>query len=95
MEKIFDGIKPLKLGTEKKPAVVRVKTKTKQKEIESIFKKNKWHYKIEVDSNEEEDLTDLELLQNTPATVHVEKKAGRNDPCPCGSGKKFKKCCGK
>ncbi len=21
-------------------------------------------------------------------------KAGRNDPCPCGSGKKFKKCCG-
>ena len=28
-----------------------------------------------------------------PATV--EKKVGRNDPCPCGSGKKFKKCCGK
>ncbi|WP_342344545.1 SEC-C metal-binding domain-containing protein [Thalassospira tepidiphila] len=21
-------------------------------------------------------------------------KTGRNDPCPCGSGKKFKKCCG-
>jgi uncharacterized protein len=21
-------------------------------------------------------------------------KAGRNDPCPCGSGKKYKKCCG-
>lgn len=28
-------------------------------------------------------------------TVHVEKKPGRNDPCPCGSGKKYKKCCGK
>jgi hypothetical protein len=27
-------------------------------------------------------------------TVHVEKKPGRNDPCPCGSGKKYKKCCG-
>ncbi|MBR5288512.1 MAG: preprotein translocase subunit SecA [Clostridia bacterium] len=25
----------------------------------------------------------------------VAKKAGRNDPCPCGSGKKFKNCCGK
>lgn len=24
-----------------------------------------------------------------------EKKPGRNDPCPCGSGKKYKKCCGK
>ncbi|MCD6292690.1 MAG: SEC-C domain-containing protein, partial [Deltaproteobacteria bacterium] len=23
------------------------------------------------------------------------KKVGRNDPCPCGSGKKYKKCCGK
>jgi uncharacterized protein YecA (UPF0149 family) len=23
------------------------------------------------------------------------KETGRNDPCPCGSGKKFKKCCGK
>lgn len=28
-----------------------------------------------------------------PAT-HVAKTAGRNDPCPCGSGRKFKKCCG-
>lgn len=26
--------------------------------------------------------------------VHAEKKPGRNDPCPCGSGKKYKKCCG-
>lgn len=26
--------------------------------------------------------------------VHAEKKVGRNDPCPCGSGKKYKKCCG-
>ena len=25
--------------------------------------------------------------------VHREKKIGRNDPCPCGSGKKYKKCC--
>jgi len=27
-----------------------------------------------------------------PATVHVDK-VGRNEPCPCGSGKKYKKCC--
>ncbi len=27
--------------------------------------------------------------------VRKEQKVGRNDPCPCGSGKKFKKCCGK
>jgi preprotein translocase subunit SecA len=27
--------------------------------------------------------------------VHVGDKLGRNDPCPCGSGKKYKKCCGR
>ena len=27
--------------------------------------------------------------------VHKERKVGRNDPCPCGSGLKYKKCCGK
>ena len=27
--------------------------------------------------------------------VRNENKVGRNDPCPCGSGKKYKKCCGK
>ena len=27
--------------------------------------------------------------------IKTEKKVGRNEPCPCGSGKKYKKCCGK
>nr|WP_062110053.1 SEC-C metal-binding domain-containing protein [Bacillus niameyensis] len=31
--------------------------------------------------------------ENTP--IRNDKKVGRNDPCPCGSGKKYKKCCGK
>ncbi len=30
-----------------------------------------------------------------PQPVKVAKKVGRNDPCPCGSGKKYKNCCGK
>lgn len=30
----------------------------------------------------------------TQAPVHVEKRVGRNDPCPCGSGKKYKSCHG-
>jgi hypothetical protein len=28
-----------------------------------------------------------------PTPVHADRKVGRNDPCPCGSGKKYKKCC--
>jgi hypothetical protein len=31
----------------------------------------------------------------TPKPLIREPKIGRNDPCPCGSGKKYKKCCGK
>ena len=27
--------------------------------------------------------------------IRVNKTVGRNDPCPCGSGKKFKNCCGR
>ncbi|WP_233275148.1 SEC-C metal-binding domain-containing protein, partial [Neisseria meningitidis] len=31
-----------------------------------------------------------------PQTVRREgEKTGRNDPCPCGSGRKYKACCGK
>ena len=30
-----------------------------------------------------------------PVPFRAPPKTGRNDPCPCGSGKKFKKCCGK
>ena len=33
--------------------------------------------------------------QKNSGTVRKEKKIGRNDPCPCGSGKKYKHCCGR
>ena len=44
-------------------------------------------------SLEEKEQNQEELVKNSPA--HVEKKIGRNDPCPCGSGKKYKNCCGR
>ena len=52
----------------------------------------------------EEDLQREELAKDATAshggenvtkkTVVNKDKVGRNDPCPCGSGKKYKKCCG-
>jgi len=38
-----------------------------------------------------------ELLDKTEKVAPIKSAgaAGRNDPCPCGSGKKYKKCCGK
>ena len=39
---------------------------------------------------------ELYKKQKNSGTIHNEnRKVGRNDPCPCGSGKKYKKCCGK
>lgn len=38
---------------------------------------------------------ELYLEQKKSGTIHVGKKIGRNDPCPCGSGKKYKQCCGR
>ena len=43
----------------------------------------------------EERRKELYKEQKSSTTVVKPKKVGRNDPCPCGSGKKYKKCCGK
>ena len=44
---------------------------------------------------DEEKRKELYKAQKKSGTVVKEKKVGRNDPCPCGSGKKYKFCCGK
>ncbi len=43
----------------------------------------------------EERQKELYREQKSSTTVVKGKKIGRNDPCPCGSGKKYKHCCGK
>ncbi len=95
MEKIFNGKKTTKLGTEKNPAIVNVKTEERVKELGSVFEENGWKYTIELEPDKPEDITDLEVLLNPLKTKVAEKKVGRNEPCPCGSNKKYKKCCGK
>ena len=95
MAKIFNGKKTGKLGTEKNPAVVQVQTEDRLKEIASIFEKNGWAYTIGLEPKLPEDITDLERLLNPPKPQISEKSVGRNAPCPCGSGIKYKKCCGK
>ena len=43
----------------------------------------------------EEERKALYLEQKKSGTIVKPKKIGRNDPCPCGSGKKYKFCCGR
>lgn len=61
-----------------------------------IGAKADWLYSIEAwdDILSTEQMVAIKKLYNTD---HIAKstKVGRNEPCPCGSGKKFKKCCGK
>ncbi len=95
MEKIFDGKKTARLGTQKRPAAVHVQTEKRLKEVSSIFEENGWKFIVGLEPDEPEDISDLELLLNTPKPEKAEKKIGRNEPCPCGSWKKYKRCCDK
>lgn len=82
-----------KLGTKKHPAVVRVATEEGGKEILAVCNANNWQVIVGIEPDEPEDITDVERLLNPPEPYRAEETIGRNDPCPCGSGKKFKKCC--
>ena len=42
---------------------------------------------------DEQTMQRLLAYQNRKPSIRENKKIGRNDPCPCGSGKKFKNCC--
>lgn len=50
---------------------------------------------VDVDSLESPDMDCVDRKPSKSTPEHVEEKIGRNDPCPCGSGKKYKNCCGK
>jgi hypothetical protein len=64
----------------------RFEKKQKKSLIGGLLKKN-----ISQDVLDEEE----ELLANTKPVhpIQAQTEPGRNDPCPCGSGKKYKKCC--
>ncbi|MCX4341123.1 MAG: SEC-C metal-binding domain-containing protein [Lachnospiraceae bacterium] len=56
-----------------------------------------WLYNLEEwnDIFDEDKRKALYREQKESTTVHKDPKVYPNDPCPCGSGKKYKKCCGK
>ncbi len=57
--------------------------------------KAEWLYTLEAwdDILTEDKRKEIKKDYNKSKTVVKEDKIGRNDPCPCGSGKKYKKCC--
>jgi len=77
----MEMISRIKMDTLEKLCLVRIQ---KEEEVEEIRQKQKQDYI-------------LSRGEDTPANQTIKReseKVGRNDPCPCGSGKKYKKCCG-
>ena len=90
----FEDKNTFRLGTRKAPAQISVQTQEREQELSAVFTENGWACVIEVDSEQDENIRDLESLQSKKTRAVSTKKANRNDPCPCGSGRKYKKCCG-
>ena len=62
-----------------------------------VAAKAQWLYELEEwnDIITPERQKELYKEEKRSGTIVKEKKIGRNDPCPCGSGKKYKYCCGR
>ncbi len=86
----------VKPGSEKSPLSLVVTSQDRKAEIETILDENSLHASIVIDSEDgaEDNISELNAVLNKPKTAAIEKTPGRNEPCSCGSEKKFKKCCG-
>ena len=81
------------LGSKKNPAVVHVKTQEKAIEIMELCNIRGWQVIVGIEPGKTEDISDVTKLLALPEPKIKEITTGRNEPCPCGSGLKFKKCC--
>lgn len=90
----YNSKRTAKPGTEKHPLTLIVSSDEKKREIETLISENGLFADITVDSAVDENINELNALLNKPTTTTFDKTPKRNDPCSCGSGKKYKKCCG-
>ncbi|CCK75125.1 MAG: SEC-C domain-containing protein [Oleispira antarctica] len=84
-----------KHGSKKYPIAITVTNEARKAEVEEQLKALELFANITLDADGEENISELDVLLNKPTTVVLEKTPNRNDPCSCGSGKKYKKCCSK
>lgn len=82
-----------KLGTAKRPIIVQVQSEEKAGYVTETCAENNWIFVLGIEPDKPEDLSDLERMLH-PVAQAQSNKISRNSPCPCGSGKKYKKCCG-
>ena len=90
----YNTKRTVRLGTEKQPLTLVVTNDEKRAEIEALVAENGLFANITVDSDKDENINELNGILNKPSTTRFDKTPNRNEPCVCGSGKKYKKCCG-
>lgn len=86
-----DGV--AKLGTKQRPAIVRVQTEERAMELLDLCHEHEIQVIIGVEPDKQEDISDVKRILRPPVPVKAPPRTGANDYCPCGSGKKYKKCC--
>ena len=91
----FNTKRAIKAGTEELPLQVTVNSEAREQEIKAIAAEHELIVTVTVDASKDENTTELDVWINKPVTTRFEKTPERNEPCVCGSGKKYKKCCGK
>ncbi|MBD1575931.1 MULTISPECIES: PBPRA1643 family SWIM/SEC-C metal-binding motif protein [Vibrio] len=83
----------IKAGSEEAPLNLIVTSEARQTEIEAILEQHQLVATITLDATQQENIVELDTVLNKPQPTTFEKTPNRNDPCTCGSGKKYKKCC--
>lgn len=85
-----------KAGSEKYPLSLVVTSEARKQEVEALVADAQLYAEVSLDSNEDavESIAELTALLNKGDTVKQGKTPARNESCSCGSGKKYKKCCG-
>jgi len=82
-----------RLGTRNQPAIARVQTMDRAQQILELCTQHGIVSIVGVEPDKPEDITDVERALHPPTPTRARAKVGRNEPCPCGSGIKTKKCC--
>ena len=84
------------MGSKKYPLALVVISEERKQEVEALVADAKLFAEISIDNSDGavESIAELTVLLNKQDTVRLDKVPGRNDPCICGSGNKYKKCCG-
>jgi len=90
----FNTKRTVKAGTEELPLQVVVNTEARAEEVRVRAEEHNLVVVITVDTEQIENTTEFDVLINKPVTTRFDKTPARNEPCSCGSGKKYKKCCG-